>query len=88
MNNLKTKVDDLNVGKFSVDLKKVTDVADNEVVKNTKLNTLKTKVNSLRCYATFKKRKFESLFYKINTCLRKNTTCTGLRAKQIFSVTI
>ena len=45
MNNLKTKVDDLNVGKFSVDLKKVTDVADNEVVKNTKLNTLKTKVS-------------------------------------------
>ena len=88
MNNLKTNVDDLNVGKYSVDLEKVTDVVDNEVVKNTKLNALRTKVNSLRYYATFKKRKFESLFYKINTCLRKNTTCSGLRAKQIFSVTI
>ena len=65
MNNLKTNVDDLNVGKCSVDLKKVTDVVDNEVVKNTKLNRLKTKVNSLRYYAIFKKRKFESLFYKI-----------------------
>ena len=26
----------------------------------------------LRYYATFKERKFESLFYKINTCLQKN----------------
>ena len=42
----------------------------------------------LRYYATFKVRKFESLFYKINTYLQKNTTCTGLRAEQIFSVNI
>ena len=28
----------------------------------------------LRYYATFKVRKFESLFYKINTCLQKTTT--------------
>ena len=27
---------------------------------------------SLRYYATFKVRKFESLFYKTNTCLKKN----------------
>ena len=43
MNNLKTKVDDLNVGKrktVSVDLEKLNDVVDNEVVKNTKFNTL------------------------------------------------
>ena len=32
--------------------------------------------------------KFESLFYKINTCLQKATTCIGLQAEQIFSVTI
>ena len=48
MNNLKTKVDDLDVGKLQtvpVDLKKLSDVVDNEVVKNMKSNILKTKVN-------------------------------------------
>ena len=47
MNNLKTKVDDLNVAKLKTvptDLKKLNDVVDKEVVKNTKFNTLKTKV--------------------------------------------
>ena len=50
LNNLKIKVDDLDVGKLKtvpVDLKKLSDVVDNEVVKNTKFNTLKTKVNNL-----------------------------------------
>ena len=50
LNNLKTKVDDLDVAKLKivpVDLKKLSDVADNEVIKNTKFNTLKTKVNNL-----------------------------------------
>ena len=50
MNNLKTKVDDLDAGKLktvSVDLKELRDVVNNEVVKNTKFNTLKTKLNSL-----------------------------------------
>ena len=50
LNNLKTKVDDLDVGKLKnvpVDLKKSSDVVVNEVIKNTKFNTLKTKVNSL-----------------------------------------
>ena len=50
LDNLKTKVDDLDVGKLKtvpVDLKKLSDVVANEVVKNTKFNTLKTKVNSL-----------------------------------------
>ena len=50
LNNLKTKVDDLDVGKLKtvpVDSKKLSDVVANEVVKNTKFNTLKTKVNSL-----------------------------------------
>ena len=42
----------------------------------------------LRYYATFKVRKFESLFYKINTCLQKTTTCIGLHVQQIFSVNI
>ena len=40
LNNLRAKGDDLDVGKLetvSVDLKKLSDVVDNEVVKNTKL---------------------------------------------------
>ena len=47
MNNLKTKVVDLDVDKLKtipVDLKKLSDEVDNEVAKNTKSNTLKTKV--------------------------------------------
>ena len=49
LNNLKTKVDDLDIGKLKtvpVDVKKLNDVVDNEVVKNTKFNTLKTKVKN------------------------------------------
>ena len=49
MNNLKTKVGDLNIGNLKtvpVHLKKLSDTVDNEVVKNTKFNTLKTKVNN------------------------------------------
>ena len=50
MNNLKTKVDDIDVGKLKsvpVDLKKLSDIVHNEAAKNTKFNTIKTKVNSL-----------------------------------------
>ena len=50
LDNLKTKVDDLDVGKLKivpVDFKKLSDVVDNEVVKNTKFNTMKIKVNNL-----------------------------------------
>ena len=50
LNYLKTKVDDLDVTKLknvSVYLKNLSDLTDNEVDKNTKLNTLKTKVNNL-----------------------------------------
>ena len=43
LNNSKTKVDDLDVCKS----KTLRHAVDNEVVKNTKLNTLKTKVNNL-----------------------------------------
>ena len=49
LNNLKTKGDDLEVGKLKTvpaDLKKLSDAVDNEVAKNTKFNTLKTKVNN------------------------------------------
>ena len=49
-NNLKAKVDDLDVGKLKTppaDVKKLSDVAENEVVKNTKFKTLKIKVNNL-----------------------------------------
>ena len=50
LNNLKTKVNHLDVGKLknvSVDLKELIDVIDNEVIKNKKFNILKTKVNNL-----------------------------------------
>ena len=50
LNNLKTRGDGLDVGKSKtvpIDLKKLSDVVDNDVVKNTKFNTLKKKVNSL-----------------------------------------
>ena len=48
--NLKTNVGGLGVGKLKAvptDLKKLSDVVNNEVVKNTTFNTLKTKVNNL-----------------------------------------
>ena len=47
---VKTNVDDLDVGKLKVvpvDLKKLSDVMVDEVVKNTKFNTLKKEVNNL-----------------------------------------
>ena len=49
LSNFKTKVDDLGVGKLTVpvDLEKRSDAVDNEAVKNTKYNTLKTKVNNI-----------------------------------------
>ena len=50
LNNLKTKVDGLDVGKLKtipVELKTLSDVVDNKVAKNTKFNTLKTKINKL-----------------------------------------
>ena len=50
LDNLKGKVEDLNVGKLKtipLDLKKLSDAVGNEVVKNARFNTLKTKVNSL-----------------------------------------
>ena len=40
----------------------------------------------LRYYATFKVRKFESLFYKTDTYLQKTTTWIWLQADQILSV--
>ena len=48
LNNLKTKVNDLDVGKLRtvpIDLKKLSDLVDNEVVKNKNFNTLNAKVN-------------------------------------------
>ena len=50
LNNLKAKVTDSDVGKLktvAADLKNLSGVVNNEVIKNTKFNTLKTKVNSL-----------------------------------------
>ena len=50
LNNLKTKIADLDVSKLKavpINLKKLSDTVDNNVVVNTKFNTLKTKINSL-----------------------------------------
>ena len=50
LNNLKTKVNDLDDGKLKtllIYLKKLNDAVANEVAKNTKFNTLKTKVDNL-----------------------------------------
>ena len=46
-NNVKTKVEDIDVGKLKtvpIDLKKLSDVVSKKVVKNTEFNTLNTKV--------------------------------------------
>ena len=51
LNNLKGKEDNLDAAKLKivlVDLNKLSDVGDKEVVKNTKFNTLKKKVNYLK----------------------------------------
>ena len=51
LNNLNTIVYDLDVGKlktFSVDLKTLSDVTDNKVVKNTETNILMTNVNNFK----------------------------------------
>ena len=49
-NNLKAKVDYLDVGKLKtlLDLKYLSNLVDKEVAKNTELNTLKTKVNNFK----------------------------------------
>ena len=50
LNNLKRKVDDLDAAELKTvprDFKKLRNVVKNEVVKNTKFNTLKTKINKL-----------------------------------------
>ena len=47
LNNLKANVDDLDAGRLKTvlnDLKKLSEMVDKEVVKNTKFNTLNTKV--------------------------------------------
>ena len=50
LNNLKTKADDFGVAQLKtlpVDLKRLSHVVDNEVVKNIKFNALKRKANNL-----------------------------------------
>ena len=49
LKNLKTKLNDLDLGKSKIvpiDLKELSDAVKNKVVKNTNFNTLKTKVNN------------------------------------------
>ena len=59
-----------------------------ETICNKRYRVIKISEKLLRYYATFKVRKCESLLSKINTFLQKTTTCTGLQAGQIFSVSI
>ena len=59
-----------------------------EIKLNESIGKLKELWKALRDNATFKVRKFESLFYKINACLQKTTTCIGLQEEQIFWVNI
>ena len=50
LNNSKTKVDSSGVGKLKTvpaDLKKLSDVVEDEVFKNPKFNTIKTNLNNL-----------------------------------------
>ena len=55
---------------------------------NDSYNSINFLFFTLRYYATFKVRKSESLFYKINTFLQKITTCTGPQGEQILSVNV
>ena len=64
LNNLETDVDDLDVGRLKtvpVGLKKLSDVVENEIVKSTKFNTLKTKIIDLE-----KKTSDETTLIRIN----------------------
>ena len=53
-----------------------------------RITVLRTTTRLLRYYATFKVRKIESLFFKINAFLQQAITCNGLQAEQIFTVNI
>ena len=78
LNNLKAKVYYPDVGKLKtvlVDLKKLSDIVDNEVVKNSKFNTLKTKVNKLD-----KKISDATTLVRINQC---NTDKENLEKKNV-----
>ena len=64
LNNLETDVDDLDVGRLKtvpVGLKKLSDVVENEIVKSTKFNSLKTKIIDLE-----KKTPDETTLIRIN----------------------
>ena len=47
LNNLKTKINDLDVGKLKTVPVAWKKLSSNQVIKNTKFNTLETKVNNL-----------------------------------------
>ena len=54
-----------------------------------KIKHLKIKrLNQSKVLCYLQSEKFESLFYKINTCLQKTTTCIGLQVEQIFSANL
>ena len=55
---------------------------------STNLHNQMTRLFWLRQYTVFKVRKLESLFYKINSCLQKTTTCIRLQTEQILSLNV
>ena len=76
-NNLNTKVDDLDVGNLKTvpkDFKKLSDVVDEEVVKNTKFKTLNMKLNNLE-----KNVPVDSTLIQTNQC---NTEKQNLQKKK------
>ena len=80
-NNVKTNIDDLDVGKLKtvpVDLKQINHVVKNEVVKNTEFITLTTKVNK-----SDKKIPDAMALIRINQC---NTDTENLDKKLEMSI--
>ena len=100
LNNLKTKVDNLAVGKLKTvpaDLKNLSDLVKNEVVKNINVNTLKTKVNNLgkkildattlthiNQYPTNKK----NIEKKLDMLIKNKTDTSGLVTRTALNIKI
>ena len=88
---LKTKVDDLDVAKLKtapVDLKKISDVVDNQVGKKTKFITLKTKVNNLDLRAPDATNGFVTRITKISEVKNKIPDTSSLVATTALNTNI
>ena len=73
LNNLKTNVDGLHVGKLkTVDLKKLSDAVDEKVVKKTLYNILNIKVNTLE-------KKIPDVHFNSNKSIQHRQNCRRCR---------